>query len=953
ENYVITFALRADAPRNTLEFKLVDPSGENVWWARRVDFDFPAAWDTLSIRKRHVAFAWGPAGGGELRRTGSLEIVVTAGTGGAGTVWIDDLAIRELPPRRPYDLTPSVSATGTVGGSSPSAVLDGDATTAWRAASGAALTIDFLRVRELGGLVLDWEVGRHAPDYVVAGSEDGRSWRTLREVRRSDGGRDYLFLPETDARFLRLDLTSPAGRGYVLREIDVHPLDWAASRNAFFEAVAADAPRGAYPRYLLGELPYWTVTGVSGDAEEALVGEDGGIEPFRGGFSLEPFLRLDGRLLSWADVERETRLADGSLPIPSVRWRAPGTGLELAVEAVPVGAAGASTLLVRYTVVNRGPRAVAPTLFVAVRPFQVNPSTQFLNGPGGYARIDSLVHEAGEVRVNGRRRVVPLTAPTSFGGATFDEGGVGALLGALDPSAAAGPGGAASRSRVVDPFGAASGALAYRQSLASGDSATVDLAVPWHDRSVIPAAGDVDGLARAAKDAWRARLARAVVELPGEAAEVAATLRTTQGYILVNQDGPAIQPGSRAYARSWIRDGALTSAALLRLGHHETVREFLLWYADFVYPSGKVPCCVDERGADPVPEHDSGGELIYLVMEYFRHTGDEALLERLWPRVRDAVAYMDSLRHTRLTDAYRTPQTRVFYGLLPESISHEGYSAKPMHSYWDQLWALRGFEDAAAAADTLGLEGEAARIGRIRDAFRADLAASFRRAMAIHAIDYLPGAAELGDFDATSTTIALTPVAADWLPPAALDSTFGRYLREFRARRDGGLDWDAYTPYELRTVGTFVRLGRPDVAHELLAFFMGHRRPDGWNQWAEVVWRDARLPRFIGDMPHTWVGSDFIRSVMDMVVYEREADDALLVGAGIPPAWLEGRGLRVEGLSTHWGRLDLSARREGRTTRIALSGTAAPPGGFVLRGPLLEGLSEVRVDGSETPVVDG
>jgi len=67
---------------------------------------------------------------------------------------------------------------------------------------------------------------------------------------------------------------------------------------------------------------------------------------------------------------------------------------------------------------------------------------------------------------------------------------------------------------------------------------------------------------------------------------------------------------------------------------------------------------------------------------------------------------------------------------------------------------------------------------------------------------------------------------------------------------------------------------------------MRDRRPEGWNHWAEVVWRDASTPNFIGDMPHTWVGSDFLRSVRSMFVYERERDNALVVGAGIPESWV-------------------------------------------------------------------
>ncbi|MGQ0525047.1 MAG: discoidin domain-containing protein, partial [Betaproteobacteria bacterium] len=33
ENYEFSFAVRGDAAPNTLQFKLLDASGENVWWA--------------------------------------------------------------------------------------------------------------------------------------------------------------------------------------------------------------------------------------------------------------------------------------------------------------------------------------------------------------------------------------------------------------------------------------------------------------------------------------------------------------------------------------------------------------------------------------------------------------------------------------------------------------------------------------------------------------------------------------------------------------------------------------------------------------------------------------------------------------------------------------------------------------------------------------------------------
>lgn len=58
-NYEFTFALRGDAPSNTLEFKLVDASGANVWWSNNPYFVFPREWRTIARAKGQICFAWG------------------------------------------------------------------------------------------------------------------------------------------------------------------------------------------------------------------------------------------------------------------------------------------------------------------------------------------------------------------------------------------------------------------------------------------------------------------------------------------------------------------------------------------------------------------------------------------------------------------------------------------------------------------------------------------------------------------------------------------------------------------------------------------------------------------------------------------------------------------------------------------------------------------------------
>jgi hypothetical protein len=149
-----------------------------------------------------------------------------------------------------------------------------------------------------------------------------------------------------------------------------------------------------------------------------------------------------------------------------------------------------------------------------------------------------------------------------------------------------------------------------------------------------------------------------------------------------------------------------------------------------------------------------------------------------------------------------------------------------------------------------------------------------------------------------------------------------------------------------------LRLGQKDRALALLDGFLHDQEPPGWNQWPEVVWKNRRAPKFIGDLPHTWVGSDFLRSAADLFVYEREADSALVIGAGIPDAWLADSGVTVRGLSTWWGPLSYTARREGAGRTVTIeSGVRVPPGGLVVVPPGSAPGARITVDGA--PVTPG
>jgi hypothetical protein len=100
--------------------------------------------------------------------------------------------------------------------------------------------------------------------------------------------------------------------------------------------------------------------------------------------------------------------------------------------------------------------------------------------------------------------------------------------------------------------------------------------------------------------------------------------------------------------------------------------------------------------------------------------------------------------------------------------------------------------------------------------------------MKVRGIDYIPGCVELGDFDATSTTIAISPCnELQNLPQPYAQNTFDKYYEFFKNRRDDKIEWVNYTPYENRLIGSFIFLNQPERAHRTDRFFSERSKTTG------------------------------------------------------------------------------------------------------------------------------
>jgi hypothetical protein len=253
-------------------------------------------------------------------------------------------------------------------------------------------------------------------------------------------------------------------------------------------------------------------------------------------------------------------------------------------------------------------------------------------------------------------------------------------------------------------------------------------------------------------------------------------------------------------------------------------------------------------------------------------------------------------------------------------------------------------------APSLGRETLVERWAALTTRLADSLFTSIEATRAQRKLDFIPGSIEWADFDPTATANAIYLFdVPEGLNRQAVERTFDAYLADWRAKRSGALASPSYTPYEIRIIGALVRLGRRDAALELLRFFLSDRRPIPWNQWPEIAWRDRKAPAHLGDLPHTWIAAEYVLAVRSLFAYEREADQSLILAAGLAPEWITGPGVRVNEMPTLYGALSYSLQRvDSQTLRFDIRTKVNAP--VILRPPLSAPLRSVTVNGAPVSI---
>ena len=779
-------------------------------------------------------------------------------------------------------------------------IMDGNKMTSWTTTEDGHqwVAIDLKKVKPIGGFELNWGEN-YAKDYQISVSSNSIEWRQVFKSKKTNGGKDLIYIDPIAVRFIKIECNEPSTKGYSLGEVFIKGKDEHASPQKYYEVLAEESPRGYFPKWLYKEQEYWTVVGVDADINESLISETGTIEPYKNGFSIMPFIYTDNKLVTAYDCKIEQKLEKNYLPIASVSWDYSGLIFEQTIFAH--GKKGAPVTYAWYKLKNNTTSTKKGKIYLAIRPIQLNPPWQY----GGMSEISNIECKTDDdpaiIKIDNRDALIILTKPDNVGAIKSETGEIIDFIS---------EGKLPLEKQVFDVSKLATVGVSFEYDLAIGQEQDIFFYMPHRltpelkKIKIADASTYYNKILKSTIDYWDKKLGKLTIDISQQ--EVVDVFKSNIIYLLINRDESLLQPGARNYERSWIRDGSVMAAALLRAGYFDEVRQYLDWVTTCQRPSGELPCILERNGQMPGwastwTEWDGQGAYVFAISDYYRFTKDKKFLEDKFDNVLLALRFIETLRKQRLTAQY---EGTYFYGILPESNSHEGYFPA-QHSLWDDFWALKGLKEGQYLARELGRESEIPWMQKEEQDLRKNLINNIKLIQEKREIKNIPGCFEKADFDATSTAISVWPTEEnEYFMDVGLMYTLDKYYENTLLPRLPQGAKSAYTPYEIRTATAYLMLGEKEKALTMMNYFLRDRRPLKWNHWGEVVHDIAERPQYIGDMPHAWIGAICANFIRSLFVYER--DDTLYLAAGIDDKWLENDSVTVKNIPTHYGDINYS-----------------------------------------------
>ncbi len=674
-------------------------------------------------------------------------------------------------------------------------------------------------------------------------------------------------------------------------------------------------PEWILPSWLRTGVIGWTMTGRESGMSEALMSEDGTIQPGNRTPCVSFAVEYRGKAFYPAPGKARLRLYSGGglpvCPIPVCRWGKIG---DLQVESSHMVLAGSpgpdseTVGLATLTVRNEGRKESKIEAALFVRPFSVK---------GKLRPIKTIEFKGNILYVNGYPFLKSMEKPSRIHAIEFIGRDVSeALLGKELPE----------RSALRSEIGLGQCAFIFDMSIPPLGQKTLYFLLPINPLEFngrFPGKEDFPRLVANTLEWWADRVTKVRFRLPDP--ELYRCYQASAGYILVGKDGPQLHPGPLAYDSFWYRDSAYMLAALNRAGLAPACRDTVDAMASYQLEDGMFPPIVNSKGK-PVAYHewDSQGQALFSFVDHYFFTRDLEWLKGKMDVIRKGIGFLAKKRKERIGSKWKG---RPEEGILPPSVSAEDLGSGSWHHFWDDFWAILGLREGAYALAKCGRMDESVRaIREAVDLFSA-VNRSVERLIKTKGIHWIPNGPE--DLEGTSMARGTSPAVwpGDLYPrdSVLIYKSFDEYWKRWIEPYGGGYYHQGRIwPYGMELALCYVMLGERDRAWEMLKWHMDHQTLKGVYAWGEQV-RTEEKTFLSGDMPHCWVAGDYMNLLRGMLLFEK-ASGKLVIGAGIPRDWWA-KGFSVEDAPTRWGKITyrVAPGKEGFEITIAKK-PSAPKG---------------------------
>ena len=366
---------------------------------------------------------------------------------------------------------------------------------------------------------------------------------------------------------------------------------------------------------------------------------------------------------------------------------------------------------------------------------------------------------------------------------------------------------------------------------------------------------------------------------------------------------PAFQVGPTCYRGTWAADGPFILEAVAYLGRAKEARAGLELQLE------------KDEGPGGITFSKKYGLRLWMILRHWQLTGDDAWLEKTWPKVQFNVEKIIECRQMTRKDP-----SQANYGLMPIGFGDGGLGGRH-REYTSVYWTLAGLKAATAIAEHLEQPLASAWQAEYADYWECFEKARLRdKRRDDHGNEYVPVTMQ-GEQPQM-------PQRGAWaflhsIYPGRIFASDDELMRGTLAmldanQREGliyGTGWD---PAGIWTyAGSFyghahLWLGHSRESAAILYAFANHACP-------LLCWREEQNLRgepekYVGDMPHNWASAEFIRMIRHLLILERGRELHLL--EGMPHVWSRpGDAIRMTEMPTSFGPVSLSVQvaKDGRT----------------------------------------